>query len=201
MSPPLILLGTLQPSYWIGKLNLPQLPEIYSQLKKKSKVPKGKSQMTTAPLTLDWITSPVVPHWQLSSGRAHCGADQWLSRRSTSRYLINSWLLMGGAQGCTVQLLSKTCCLVTGCGVIRHSNGYLLRAVLMLLYYIRILWVQRALIFLIDSFPTSDFDFTCLFNFCTSFFSLYSQTCLSAVLIYMPLQQLPHDYMCRIYYS
>ena len=129
MSPPLILLGTLQPSYWIGKLNLPQLPEIYSQLKKKSKVPKGKSQMTTAPLTLDWITSPVVPHWQLSSGRAHCGADQWLSRRSTSRYLINSWLLMGGAQGCTVQLLSKTCCLVTGCGVIRHSNGYLLRAI------------------------------------------------------------------------
>ena len=43
---------------------------------------------------------------------------------------------MGGAQGCTVQLLSKTCCLVTGCGVIRHSNGYLLRAVLMLLCYI-----------------------------------------------------------------
>ena len=42
---------------------------------------------------------------------------------------------MGGAQGCTVQLLSKTCCLVTGCGVIRHSNGYLLRAVLMLLCY------------------------------------------------------------------
>ena len=169
--------------------------------KKRKTVPKGKSQMTTAPLTLDWITSPVVPHWQLSSGRAHCGADQWLSRRSTSRYLINSWLLMGGAQGCTVQLLSKTCCLVTGCGVICQSKGYLLMAVLMLLYYIRILCVQRALIFLIDSFPTSDFDFTCLFNFCTSFFSLYSQTCLSAVLIYMPLQQLPLDCMCRIYFS
>jgi len=38
--------------------------------KKKIKVPKGKSQMNNAPLFLDWITSPVVPHWQLSSGRA-----------------------------------------------------------------------------------------------------------------------------------
>ena len=38
--------------------------------KKKIKVPKGKSQMNNAPLFLDWITFPVVPHWQLSSGRA-----------------------------------------------------------------------------------------------------------------------------------
>ena len=70
-----------------------------------------------------------------------------------------------------------------------------------LLCSIRIHWVQCVLIFLIDSFPTSDFDFTCLFNFCTSFFSLYSQACQSAVLIYMPLQQLLHDCMCCIYYS
>ena len=55
--------------------------------------------------------------------------------------------------------------------------------------------------FLTVSFTTSDFDFTGLFNFCTSFFSLYSEACQSAVLIYIPLQQLPHDYMCRIYYS
>ena len=58
-----------------------------------------------------------------------------------------------------------------------------------------------ALIFLTDSFPTSDFDFTCLFTFCTSFFSLNSQACRSAVLIYMTLQQLQHDCMCHIYYS
>ena len=58
-----------------------------------------------------------------------------------------------------------------------------------------------ALIFLTDSFPTSDFDFTCLFTFCTSFFSLNSQACQSAVLIYMPLQQLQHDCMCHTYYS
>ena len=45
-------------------------------IKKKCKVPKGKSQMTNAALSLDWITSPVVPHWQLSSGRAQCGAEQ-----------------------------------------------------------------------------------------------------------------------------
>ena len=44
--------------------------------KKKCKVPKGKSQMTNAPLSLDWMTSPVVPHWQLSSGRAQYGAEQ-----------------------------------------------------------------------------------------------------------------------------
>ena len=44
-----------------------------------------------------------------------------------------------------------------------------------------------ALIFLTDSFPTSDFSFTCLFNFCRSFFSLNSQACQAAVLIYMPL--------------
>ena len=57
------------------RLNL-RAKKVLKKKKKKSKVPKGKSQMTTAPLTLDWITSPVVPHWQLSSGRAHCGADQ-----------------------------------------------------------------------------------------------------------------------------
>ena len=35
MSPPIIFLGTLQHLYWIGKLNLPHLPEIHSRLKKK----------------------------------------------------------------------------------------------------------------------------------------------------------------------
>ena len=35
MSPPIIFLGTLQYFYWIGKLNLPHLPEIHSRLKKK----------------------------------------------------------------------------------------------------------------------------------------------------------------------
>jgi len=82
---------------------------------------------------------------------------------------------------------AQACCLVTGCGVIRQSNGYLLMAVLMLLCSIRVRWVQCALIFLTDSFPTADFDFARLFNFCTSFFSLYSQACQSAVLICMPL--------------
>ena len=47
----------------------------------------------------------------------------------------------------------------------------------------------------------ADFDFTCLFNSCTSFFSLYSQECHSAVLIYMPLQHFPHDFMYHIYFS
>ena len=59
----------------------------------------------------------------------------------------------------------------------------LLIAVLMLLCSIRIRWVQCALIFLTDSFPTSDFDFKGLFYFYKSFFSLYSrhasQQCLS----------------------
>ena len=61
-----------------------------------------------------------------------------LIRRSTSRYLTDSWLLIGRAEQCTVQLLGKVCCLVRGCGVKRQSNGYLLMAVLMLLCFIRI---------------------------------------------------------------
>ena len=77
----------------------------------------------------------------------------------------------------------------------------LLIAVLMLLCSITIRWVQCALIFLTDSFPTSDFYFKGLFNFCTSFFSLYSQAYQSAVLIYLPLQQLPHDCMFHVHYS
>ena len=68
-------------------------------------------------------------------------------------------------------------------------------------YSSAILAPPPALIFLTVSFTTSDFDFTCLFRFCISFFSLYSQACQSAVLIYMPLQQLQHDCMCRAYYS
>ena len=98
MSPLLILLGTLELPYWVGKLNLPHLPEIHSRLKqtnKNSNMSKGKDQMTNAALSLDWITSPVVPHWQLSSGRAQCAVYQELSRRNTSRYLTDSWLLIG----------------------------------------------------------------------------------------------------------
>ena len=160
---------------------------------------------------------------------------------------------MDEAQGSTDQWLRKTCCLVTGRRVIRHSNGYFLggsdgkasaysvgrpgfnpwvrkipwrrkwqptpillpekshgwrslvgyspwghkesdtterlhftslpRAVLMLLCYIRTLWVQCTGIFLVNSFPTSDFGFTHLFNFCSSFFSLYFQAYLSPVII------------------
>ena len=45
------------------------------------------------------------------------------------------------------------------------------------------------------------FDFKGLFNFYTSFFSLYCHACQSAMLIYIPLQQLPHDCMCHIHYS
>ena len=66
----------------------------------------------------------MVPHWQLSGGRAPCSSDQQLNKTSTSRYLIDSWLLVGGAHGSTDQWLRKTCCPVTGCGVIRHSSGY-----------------------------------------------------------------------------
>ena len=32
--------------------------------------------MTPTPWTLDWITSPVVLHWQLPVGRAQCSVDQ-----------------------------------------------------------------------------------------------------------------------------
>ena len=142
-----------------------------------------------------------ITHRQLSSVRAQCGADQQPCRGSTNRYLTDSILLIGRAERCTVQLLGKTCFLVTGCGVIWQSNGFLLMAVLMVLCSIRICWVHYTLIFLTDSFSTAYFSFTCLFNFGTTFFSLYSQACQSAVLIYMPLQQLPHDCMCRIYYS
>ena len=77
----------------------------------------------------------------------------------------------------------------------------LLRAVLMLLCYIRTLWVQCAGIFFINSFPTSDFGFTHLFNFCSSLFSLYSKAYLSPVIISKPLQQLSLDHMLSIYYS
>ena len=96
--------------------------------------------------------------------------------------MVSYW--QGGAMHCSNA--AQACCLVTGCGVIRQSNGYLLLAVLMLLCSIIIRCIQSALNFLTDSFPTSGFEFPCLFNFCTSFFSLYSQACQSAVLIYMP---------------
>ena len=71
-------------------------------------------------------------------------------------------------------------------------------AVLMMLCSIRIRWVQCALVFVIDSFPITDFDFTCLFTFCTSFFSLYSQACQAAVLIYMPFNSC-HMIACAAY--
>ena len=74
----------------------------------------------------------------------------------------------------------------------------LLIAVLMLLCSISIRWVQCALIFLTDSFPTADFDFTGLFNFCTSFFSLYCHACQSAVLIYIPFNSC-HMIACATY--
>ena len=127
MSPPLIFLGMLQLSYWVGNFNLHHYQKRIPIILKSCKLVNGKSQLTSIHftwLTLDWITFPMVPHWQLSVGRAHWGADQQLRSKSTSRYLIDSWLLVGGAHGSTDQWLRKTCWLVTGCGVIRHSNGY-----------------------------------------------------------------------------
>ena len=41
-----------------------------------SNLSKVIGQMTNAALSLYWITSPVVPHWQLSSEREQCGAGQ-----------------------------------------------------------------------------------------------------------------------------
>ena len=202
MSLPLILLGTLQLSYWVGKLTLPHLPEIHSRFKKKKKLRCPKARVRW-PMHHCFLTES-LPQWSLIDSYRQVGPTVELTNSWAGEVPVGislSWLLIGRAEGCTVQLLGKTCCLVTGCGVIRQSNGYLLMAVLMLLCSIRIRWVQCALIFLTDFFPTADFDFTCLFKFCTSLFSLYSQTCQSAVLIYMALQQLPHDCMCRIYYS
>ena len=77
-------------------------------------------------------------------------------------------------------------------------------AVLMLLCSIRILWVHCALIFLTDSFPKAIFDFTCFVYiwYIILFIVLHAFiACKAAALIYMPLQQLPHDCMCHIYYS
>ena len=71
-------------------------------------------------------------------------------------------------------------------------------AVLMLLCSIRIGWAQCALVFVTDSFPITDFNFTCLFTFSTSFFSLYSQACQAAVLIYMPFNSC-HMIACAAY--
>ena len=93
-----------------------------------------------------------ITHRQLSSVRAQCGADQQPCRGSTSRYLTDSFLLIGRAERCTVQLLGKNCFLVTGCGVIWQRNGFLLMAVLVLLCSIRIRWVQCALNFFFFKF-------------------------------------------------
>ena len=80
----------------------------------------------------------------------------------------------------------------------RNKAKQWLPAVFMLLSSIRICWFQCALIYLTDSFPTADFDFTCLFNFCTSFFSLYCHACQSAVLIYIPFNSC-HMIACATY--
>ena len=51
--------------------------------------------MTTTPLILDWITSPMIPPWQLSVG--HFGVDQWLRRTTDNPSLVASWLLASRA--------------------------------------------------------------------------------------------------------
>ena len=62
MSPPQILLGTLQLSYWVRKLNLPHLPEIHSRLKKKKvRCPKARVRW---PLN-HWLLTESLPQWSL----------------------------------------------------------------------------------------------------------------------------------------
>ena len=64
--------------------------------KKKSKVPKGKSQMTNAPRSIDWITSPVFPHWQLSSCRVNVElTNGWAGEVPVGISLIVGCLLAG----------------------------------------------------------------------------------------------------------
>ena len=104
-------------------------------IKKKIKKLGAQRQVSDEQCTtsLDWITS----QWSLIDSIIIRYDQMWswpiAAQESTSRYLTDYWLPIGRAKRCTVQLLGKTCCLGTGCGVIRQSNCYLLMAVLMLL--------------------------------------------------------------------
>ena len=68
----------------------------------------------------------LLPQWSRIDSYRWAGSSSALTNSLAGHYmlLIDSWLLVGraGAWG-TEQWLNKTCCLVTGCKVMRHSNA------------------------------------------------------------------------------
>ena len=82
LSPPADLLAQGQGS-WRASSRRPESASYFTFL------------MTTTPPTLDGITSPVVPHWQLPVGRAHCGTHRWLSGTPNGHPLTVGCLWVG----------------------------------------------------------------------------------------------------------
>ena len=79
MSPPLIFFGKFHLSVWVGKLNLPHLPEIHSRLKNKNvKCPKARVRW---PMHHCLLTES-LPQWSLIDRYHHIGPNVELT---------NSW--------------------------------------------------------------------------------------------------------------
>ena len=92
--------------------------------------------MTTSTLILGLNHFPtVVSHWQLPVGRAHCGAEQLLSRTINSRSLTVGCLWAGPTEALRHWAMAEQDLLPSNRDQRRHSNGCLLRAVLILLCY------------------------------------------------------------------
>ena len=96
MSPPLIFFGTLQLSYWVGKLNLPHLPEIHSQLKKKNvKCPKARVRW---PMHHCLLTES-LPQWSLIDSYHQVGPNVELTNSWAGEVSVGISLMVAYWQG------------------------------------------------------------------------------------------------------
>ena len=97
MSPPLILLGTFQLSYYVGKLNLPHLPEIHSRLKKKKKVSCPKARVRW-PMHHCLLTES-LPQWSLIDSYHQVGPNVELTNSWAGEVSVGISLMVAYWQG------------------------------------------------------------------------------------------------------
>ena len=102
------ILGTIQLSYWVGKLNLPNLPEIHSRLKKKKKKARCPKARVRWPMHHCLLTES-LPQWSLIDIYHQVGPNVELTNSWAGEIPVGISLIVGCLLAGPRDALSNCC--------------------------------------------------------------------------------------------
>ena len=102
------ILGTIQLSYWVGKLNLPNLPEIHSRFKKKKKKARCPKARVRWPMHHCLLTES-LPQWSLIDIYHQVGPNVELNNNWAGEVPVDISLIVGCLLAGPRDALSNCC--------------------------------------------------------------------------------------------